>query len=231
MLDERTRHARALFDGIGPAYGWPADLLSFGQYGRWRRALVRSLGLSSTDEVLDVATGTGLIARDIQDEYRCRVIGADQSEGMLANARGVVPELTAADANRLPFADTRFDAVVFSYLLRYTADPPATLAELVRVLKPGGMFASVEFGVPRASLPRLGWRVHAQAVFPVATRAFGARWADVGAFLPGSIVDWIDEWPIERQARAWRDAGVEDVKVKQMFFGTGVLMKGRKRGG
>jgi hypothetical protein len=44
-------------------------------------------------------------------------------------------------------------------------------------------------------------------------------------------VDWIDEWPLERQARAWRDAGIEDVKVKQMFFGTGVLMKGRKHGG
>jgi demethylmenaquinone methyltransferase / 2-methoxy-6-polyprenyl-1,4-benzoquinol methylase len=231
MLDERTRHARALFDGIGPAYGWPADLLSFGQYGRWRRALVRSLGLSSRDEVLDVATGTGLIARDIRDQYRCRVIGADQSEGMLASARGVVPELTAADANRLPFADTRFDAVVFSYLLRYVADPPATLAELVRVLKPGGTFASVEFGIPRASLPRLGWRMHAQGVFPIATRAFGARWADVGSFLPGSIIDWIDEWPIERQARAWQDAGIGDVKVKRMFFGTGVLMKGRKYGG
>jgi demethylmenaquinone methyltransferase/2-methoxy-6-polyprenyl-1,4-benzoquinol methylase len=219
MLDERTRHARALFDGIAPAYGRPADVLSFGQYGRWRRALVRSLGLSSRDEVLDVATGTGLIARDIRNRYGCRVIGADQSEGMLASARGVVGELMAADANHLPFADTRFDAVVFSYLLRYVAHPPATLAELVRVLKPGG------------TLPRLGWRVHAQGVFPVASRAFGARWADVGTFLPGSIVDWIDEWPLERQARVWQDAGMEDVKIKQMFFGTGVLMKGHKHGG
>jgi demethylmenaquinone methyltransferase/2-methoxy-6-polyprenyl-1,4-benzoquinol methylase len=231
MLDERTRQARALFDGIAPAYGLPADVLSFGQYGRWRRALVRSLPLSSRDEVLDVATGTGLIARDITDTYGCRVIGADQSEGMLASARGVVPELTAAEADHLPFAGTRFDAVVFSYLLRYIADPPATLAELVRVLKPGGTLASVEFGVPRALLPRLGWRVHAQGVFPRATRAFGARWADVGTFLPGSIVDWIDHWPLERQARAWRDAGIDHVQVKQMFFGTGVLMKGRKRGG
>jgi demethylmenaquinone methyltransferase/2-methoxy-6-polyprenyl-1,4-benzoquinol methylase len=231
MLDERTRHARALFDGIAPAYGRPADVLSFGQYGRWRRALVRSLGLSARDEVLDVATGTGLIARDIRTEYGCRVIGADQSEGMLASARGVVGERAAADANHLPFADTRFDAVVFSYLLRYVADPPATLAELVRVLKPGGTLASVEFGVPRALLPRVGWRVHAQGVFPVASRAFGARWADVGSFLPGSIVDWIHEWPLERQARAWRDAGIEDVQIKQMFFGTGVLMKGHKRGG
>jgi len=231
MLDERTRHARALFDGIAPAYGGPADLLSFGQYGRWRRALVRSLGLSTRDEVLDVATGTGLIARDILRAYACRVVGADQSEGMLAKARDTVPELAAADANDLPFADARFDAVVFSYLLRYVVDPPATLAELVRVLKPGGTLASVEFGVPRALLPRIGWRVHALGVFPVATRAFGARWADVGSFLPRSIVDWMDEWPVERQARAWRSAGAADVQVKRMLFGTGVLMKGRKRGG
>jgi demethylmenaquinone methyltransferase/2-methoxy-6-polyprenyl-1,4-benzoquinol methylase len=231
MLDERTRHARALFDGISPAYGRPADLLSFGQYGRWRRALVRSLGLSSSDEVLDVATGTGLIARDIRDMYGCRVIGADQSEGMLASARRVVRERVGADANRLPFADARFDTVVFSYLLRYVNDPSRTLGELVRVLKPGGTLASVEFGVPRSPLPRIGWSFHARGVFPVATRAFGARWADVGTFLPGSIVEWIDEWPPERQARAWQDAGIEDVMIRQMFFGTGVLMKGRKRGG
>ncbi len=231
MLDERTRHARALFDGIAPAYGAPADLLSFGQYGRWRRALVRSLGLSPKEAVLDVATGTGLIARDMRRAYGCRVIGADQSEGMLAKARGRVPELAAADANALPFADARFDAVVFSYLLRYVSDPSETLVELARVLKPGGTLASVEFGVPRSPLPRIGWSVHARGVFPLATRAFGRRWSDVGSFLPKSIIEWDVEWPPERQAEAWRSAGIEDVQTKLMTFGTGVLMKGRKRGG
>ena len=231
MLDERTRHARALFEGISTAYAGPAELLSFGQYGRWRRALVRALALKESDAVLDVATGTGLIARDICARYSSRVVGADQSEAMMSQARGNVRELIAADANALPLGDARFDAVVFSYLFRYVKDPPATLAELVRVLKPGGTLASVEFGVPSALLPRLGWRAHAQGVMPLAARAFGTAWAETGDFLPNSIVSWMNEWPVERQARAWWDAGIEDVKIRLMTFGTAVLMKGRKRGG
>jgi len=136
MLDERTRHARALFGGIAPAYGTPAEILSFGQYGRWRRALVRSLGLRVSDIVLDVATGTGLIARDIEKRYGCRVVGVDQSMEMMGRAEGL-SDRVGADANALPFHDSRFDCLVFSYLFRYVADPSQSLRELVRLLKPG----------------------------------------------------------------------------------------------
>jgi demethylmenaquinone methyltransferase/2-methoxy-6-polyprenyl-1,4-benzoquinol methylase len=230
MLDERNRHARALFKGIAPAYGTPAEILSFGQYGRWRRALVRALGISSTDVVLDVATGTGLIAGDIIKRYGCRVVGVDQSLEMMGRANEL-SDRVGADANALPFRDSRFDALVFSYLFRYIADPPATMRELVRVLKPGGVIANVEFGVPPAVLPRIGWSIHTFGVFPTATRAFGREWADVGSFLPHSIVDWANEWPLERQVAMWEDAGITGIKTRRMTFGTGVLIKGRKRGG
>ena len=230
MLDERTRHARALFAGIAPAYGAPAEILSFGQYGRWRRALVRALGCASTDLVLDVATGTGLIARDIRRMYGCRVVGADQSLEMMGSAEEL-SDRVGADANALPFSDARFDLLVFSYLLRYVADPPQTLRELVRVLKPGGVIASVEFGVPPSPLPRIGWSVHALGVFPVATKVFGREWSHVGSFLPGSIVEWARDWPLERQVAMWEAAGIGDIKTRRMTFGTGVLIKGRKRGG
>ncbi len=230
MLDERTRHARALFGGIAPAYGTPAEILSFGQYGRWRRALVRGMGCSSTDLVLDVATGTGLIARDIEKRYGCRVVGVDQSMEMMGRAEGL-SDRVGADANALPFHESHFDCLVFSYLFRYVADPPHTLQELVRVLKPGGTLASVEFGVPPSPLPRIGWSVHALGVFPLATRAFGPEWVHVGAFLPHSIVDWANEWPLERQVDMWHAAGITEIKTRRMTFGTGVLIKGRKRGG
>jgi len=230
MLDERTRHARALFAGIAPAYGTPAEILSFGQYGRWRRALVRSLGISAGDLVLDVATGTGLIARDIVKRYGCRVVGVDQSTEMMGRAKGL-SDRVAGDANALPFDEARFDRLVFSYLLRYVKDPPETLRELVRVLKPGGTLASVEFGVPPSLLPRIGWSIHTLGVFPFATRAFGSEWADVGAFLPRSIVEWDNEWPLERQVAMWEQAGIVEIKTRRMTFGTGVLIKGRKRGG
>jgi len=230
MLDERTAHARALFDGVAPAYGTPAEIMSLGQYGRWRRALVRKLAPSPSDLVLDVATGTGLIARDIV-RTGARVIGVDQSEGMLANGRDIGSFLGAAEANHLPFSDSRFDLVVFSYLFRYVADPPATLAELVRVLKPGGMIGSVEFGVPESLLPRVGWNAFARGVMPQMSRGFGKAWHVVGDFLPDSIREWYRTWPASRQAAMWRDAGLEDVWVRKMLFGTAILMVGRKRGG
>jgi demethylmenaquinone methyltransferase/2-methoxy-6-polyprenyl-1,4-benzoquinol methylase len=230
MLDERTRYARALFDGVAPAYGSPAEALSFGQYGRWRRALVRKLAPSASDLVLDVATGTGLIARDIIRTSGARVVGVDQSEGMLAHgSSGAI--LAAGDANGLPFGDARFDILVFSYLFRYVAEPAATLAELVRVLKPGGSIGSVEFGVPSSLLPRIGWNAYARGVFPQMSRGFGQGWHEVGSFLPDSIVHWARTWPIERQIAAWSAAGLEDVSVRTMTFGTAVLMIGRKRGG
>jgi demethylmenaquinone methyltransferase/2-methoxy-6-polyprenyl-1,4-benzoquinol methylase len=230
MLDERTRHARALFAGIAPAYGTPAEILSFGQYGRWRRALVRALHMSSRDLVLDVATGTGLIAKDIEKEYGCRVVGVDQSTEMMGRATGL-SDRVAADANELPFNDSRFDCLVFSYLFRYVGDPSHTLRELVRVLKPGGVIASVEFGVPTWPLARMGWSVHTLGVFPMATKLFGREWADIGSFLPGSIVEWANEWPLERQVAMWEGAGIGEIKTRRMTFGTGVLIKGRKHGG
>jgi demethylmenaquinone methyltransferase/2-methoxy-6-polyprenyl-1,4-benzoquinol methylase len=229
MIDERTAHARALFKGIAPAYGTPAEILSFGQYGRWRRALVRSLHLSARDQVLDVATGTGLIARDIEKRYGCHVVGVDQSTEMMGRAEGL-SDRVGADANVLPFHDSHFAGLVFSYLFRYVADPAVTLRELVRVVKPGGVIASVEFGVPPSSLPRIGWNVHALGVFPLATRAFGSEWAHVGAFLPHSIVEWANEWPLERQVDMWQAAGIREISMRRMTFGTGVLIKGRKRG-
>ena len=101
--------------------------------------------------VLDVATGTGLVAQDVHARYGCRIVGIDQSPDMLVAARdrdGLFTGLVRGRAERLPFADGSFDHVSFTYLLRYVDDPPATLRELARVLRPGGRLATLEFGVP-----------------------------------------------------------------------------------
>src|SRR5205823_11327946 len=135
---------------------------------------------------------------------RCggRVVGVERSMEMMGGAKGL-SDRVGADANALPFDDARFDRLVFSYLFRYVADPAVTLRELIRVLRPGGVIASVEFGVPPLLLPRIGWSVHALGVFPLATRAFGREWAHVGSFLPHSIVEWEKDWPLERQVAMW----------------------------
>lgn len=227
MTGERSADARALFAGIAPAYDRPAAMLSFGEYGRWRRALVRSLAIPPGGSVLDVACGTGLIARDLERIAGARVTGLDQSLPMLAEGSG---RRVAGQAERLPFPDATFDGLTFSYLLRYVDDPAATLVEMARVLKPGGVMGSIEFGVPRAALPRLGWTIYARGVFPHVARLVSSGWARTGRFLPGSIMDLDASLPPETQALLWRDAGLADVRIERLTLGTGVLMTGRKHG-
>src|SRR5207245_472890 len=107
--------ARTLFAPLGPTYDRYSALLSFGQDPRWRRFLVSRLGVSAQDTVLDVATGTGLVAREIVRRFGCSVVAVDQSPEMLAVAgdrtRGLPITLVEARAEELPFADGQFAAL------------------------------------------------------------------------------------------------------------------------
>ncbi|MDH4103925.1 MAG: class I SAM-dependent methyltransferase, partial [Thermoleophilia bacterium] len=132
-----------------------------------------------------------------------------------------------ASASSLPFADDAFDHLTFTYLLRYVADPGATLVELARVVRPGGTVASLEFGVP-GGLARPLWEAYVRGVLPVAGRALRRGWAEVGDFLGGSIRSFWAEYPIERQLELWRAAGLHDLEVRRLSLGGGVVMWGRK---
>src|SRR4051794_16535302 len=145
--------AATLFAPLGPTYDRWGAVLSFGQDPRWRRFLVSHVDAGPTDTVLDVATGTAAVALELVRQKDCFVIGVDQSEGMLEAGRRRVAlaaatrkvRLQLGDARALPFDDAQFDALTFTYLLRYVDDPGATLRELVRVVKPGGTIAGLEF--------------------------------------------------------------------------------------
>jgi demethylmenaquinone methyltransferase/2-methoxy-6-polyprenyl-1,4-benzoquinol methylase len=176
--------------------------------------------------VLDVATGTGLVAGALHERYACRVVGLDQSADMLATARdrnGSFIGIVRARAEALPFPDASFDHVTFTYLLRYVDDPAATLRELARVLRPGGRLATLEFGVPRGPAYPLWW-LYTRAVLPLAGWVVSARWRDVGAFLGPSIESFYRRHPQERIDRYWRDAGLTDLRVRRMSLGGGTVM-------
>src|SRR5207237_4087942 len=176
--------APRVFSGIARTYDRVAAVLSFGQDPRWRRALVASVDAKPDDLVLDVATGTGLVAQDVHARYGCRIVGIDQSPDMLLAARdhdGLFTGLVRGRAERLPFADASFDHVTFTYLLRYVDDPPATLGELARVLRPGGRLATLEFSVPTGVLFPLWW-VYTHVGLRPAARPASAQWPEVGAF-------------------------------------------------
>jgi demethylmenaquinone methyltransferase / 2-methoxy-6-polyprenyl-1,4-benzoquinol methylase len=226
----RTRRALELFAPLGPTYDRYARLLSLGQDPRWRKFLVSRVEASPGDEVLDVATGTGAVARELLRQKGCVVVGVDQSPEMLAVAREHLPasvKLVEASAEQLPFDDAAFDALTVTYLLRYVEDPGATVTELARVVRPGGTIASLEFAVP-AGVWRPLWRAYVDLVLPAAGRLVSPGWLEVGRFLSGSIREFWRAYPLERQLELWRAAGIDDIRHRRLSLGGGIVIWGRR---
>jgi demethylmenaquinone methyltransferase/2-methoxy-6-polyprenyl-1,4-benzoquinol methylase len=222
--------ARALFAPLGPTYDRYAALLSFGQDPRWRRFLVSRVDAGPGDTVLDVATGTGAVARELIRQKGCRVVGVDVTPEMLAEARrrlGPDVRLVEASAESLPFPDASFDGLTFTYLLRYVEDPAATLRELARVVRPGGTIASLEFALPHG-LWRLLWELHVRTLLPAAGLAISPGWRRVGTFLGPSIRNHYRRLPEERLLQLWREAGIDDVRPRRLSLGGGIVVWGRK---
>jgi demethylmenaquinone methyltransferase / 2-methoxy-6-polyprenyl-1,4-benzoquinol methylase len=220
--------ARELFAPLGPTYDRVGAVLSLGQDPLWRRFLVSRLP-RDRGHVLDVATGTGLVASELV-RRGFTVTGVDQSTEMLSRARrrfGDRVELIEASAESLPFGDASFDHLTFTYLLRYVGDPGATLLELARVVRPGGIVASLEFGVP-GGLARAPWELYVRAGLPWSGRVLRNGWREVGDFLGGSIRTYWAEYPLERQLELWSAAGIDDVRARRLSLGGGVVIWGRR---
>lgn len=236
-LSARKRHALDLFAGLPAHYDRMGSVLSFGQDPRWRRALVQAIDPRPGQRVLDVATGTGQVAFELVRRGGCEVVGLDQCEEMLAGARVRLAEqpglaglvtFVAGEAERLPFADGEFDALTFTYLLRYVDDPEATMRELARVVRPGGRVGMVEFGVPEPAWLRRLWRLHTGAGLPLLGRLVSRPWLEVGRFLGPSI----EELHVRKPdlAAMWAAAGIDEVRERRMSFGAGIVMCGVRDG-
>jgi demethylmenaquinone methyltransferase / 2-methoxy-6-polyprenyl-1,4-benzoquinol methylase len=226
-----------LFSGLPRRYDLAGAVLSFGQDPRWRRMMVRQVTASAGDRVLDIATGTGMVAAALVRRYGCSVVGLDQSPEMLAGARAKLDadprlaeriELVRGEAEALPFADAEFDHLTFTYLLRYVDDPAATLGEVARVVRPGGRVACLEFMLPPNAIARSLWQLYTRAVMPVLGRLISSDWYEVGRFLGPSISDLYRRLPLDRQLELWREAGIDDVQARVMSFGGGVVIWGTR---
>ena len=233
--DRRNREARGIFDGIADSYEGPARLFSLFQYGRWRRSLVSRLRVAAGASVLDVCTGTGLVASEIARRNGCRVVGVDLSERMIEKAHRMAesPDAPGVDlvkgrAESLPFADHSFDAVVFTFLLRYVDDVPSTLRELARVLRPGGRMLSLEFFVPPNPALKALWLLHTRLALPMGTRYLSPGWRRVGAFLGPSISQFYRIYDVDDLRGMWAQAGVGNVQTRIHSFGGALIMWGEK---
>jgi demethylmenaquinone methyltransferase / 2-methoxy-6-polyprenyl-1,4-benzoquinol methylase len=232
-VSARTAHARQLFAPLGPDYDRLGSLLSFGQDPRWRRFLVSRVPDGAL-QVLDVATGTAAVAIELARRVPARqVVGIDQSPEMLATGRARVEraglasriELREGRAEELPFADASFDALTFTYLLRYVDDPAAQLRELARVVRPGGVVAMLEFGLPRGVWRPL-WELYVRGVLPAAGGIVGGRsWWDVGRFLGPSIRSFHERVPL---LDLWSDAGFADIRGRRLSVGGGLVVWGTR---
>ncbi len=242
-----TRFAQQLFQGLPRRYDLLAEALSFGQNGRWRGALVDSVVDGAIDgmagggpaRVLDVATGTAGVALQLARRTGAQVTGIDITEEMLRRGGTAVRReglqaqivLVAGQAERLPFADATFDALTFTYLFRYVADPRATLVELARVVRPGGTVASLEFHVPPQPLARGAWWLYTRVGLPALGALAGREWYRVGRFLGPSISAHYDRYSDAWTVDAWQRAGISDIGIRLMSLGGGVVMWGRRTDG
>ncbi len=221
-----------MFGSIASRYDLMSELLSYGRNRAWRRFLVSRMPPEAI--VLDVATGTASVALDLARTRGARVVGLDPSEPMLRRgARRVAKAglgdriaLTLGRAERLPFPDAAFEALTFTYLLRYVDDPGATLVELARVVRPGGVMAALEFGVPENRVWRAGWSLQTSLVLPAVGALASRAWRDAGRFLGRSVREFNLRYPPWRQAEMWREAGMRDVRVRPLTFGAGVVTWG-----
>lgn len=235
MDPERTQQARALFAGIAPEYDRMGAVLSLGQDPRWRRFLVSKVTAIPGSWVLDVASGTGLVARELVRK-NLRVVAFDQSPAMLRRGRNAAVAAGMGDrirhvlgqAQALPFADEAFDALTFTYLLRYVDDPGATLQELARVIRPGGVMASLEFHVPQDPWLHASWYAYTRGVLPLVGGAVSNAWFRTGRFLGPSITDFYRRYPLPVQVRMWQDAGIRRIRTKRMSMGAAVVTWGVK---
>jgi len=228
---ERSAYVQDMFGRIAERYNLMNRVMTFGQDMRWRRFVVKQAQLPQNGALLDLATGTGDIAFEAAETHPdAEVIGADFALPMMivgkGEPRGETISWAAADALNLPFPDMRFDAVVSGYLVRNVIDNPQTLAEQMRILKPGGRIVILDTSPPPNNILKPFIQMHLNFVIPLLGRLIGGQAAvDAYQYLPKSTQAF--KTPDELVALL-EDAGYQNVQYKTFMFGTMAVHWGEK---
>ncbi len=189
---------RAMFDRIARRYDLMNTILSLGRHGHWRRRAVRRMNLRADGRYLDVGCGTGDVAMEILRQCPgCGVVGVDPAEGMLDLGRRKLAAahlenraaLQVGDAMALPLEADSFDGAIAAFCLRNVTDRTACLAEMGRVVRPGGLVVILELTTPRGWLMRLGHRIYTRGLAPL-LGGIVARDRGAYRYLVDSVMDF-----------------------------------------
>lgn len=235
-VDSRKRndYVDGIFRRVAPRYDRLTRLLSFGQDQRWKETAVGLLPPSPrTARILDLATGTGAFPDLLRRAgHEAAVLGLDRNPAMIERARSKCAglkgvEFALGDLNALPVAAAAFDGVLVGYGLRYLDDLREGARAAFRALRPGGVFVSLDFG-----LPTRGWY---RSLCLAYLLLFGTIW---GLALHGRldtywhIVESLRAYPGQAAlVRALEEAGFESVVIAEQLGGISVLARAEKPGG
>ena len=216
-----------MFDEVSPRYDLINDVLTVGNDRLWRIATTKAIAPRKGMRILDLAAGTGTSSAALT-AHGAEVVAADFSEGMLAEGRkryadNPLIEFVWADAMALPFDDNSFGAAPLSYGLRNTSDPKQAIAEMRRVVKPGGRVVIAEFSTPPSAIVRAPYGFYGRHVLPRIAGAINRDAAEAYKYLNESI----EAWPAQEELASWlREAGLERVAYRNLTFGVVALHRG-----
>jgi demethylmenaquinone methyltransferase / 2-methoxy-6-polyprenyl-1,4-benzoquinol methylase len=224
-MNKQPDEVAGMFDDVAKHYDRMNNVLSAGNAVLWRAAMVRAVAPVAGERILDVAAGTGTSSVALA-RSGAEVIALDFSSGMVAEGRRKHKkiEFVEGDAEKLPFPDNQFDAVTISFGLRNVNEPKVALAEMYRVLKPGGRVVVCEFSKPPIAIFRAGYWAYLQYAMPIIADRMSSNPAAY-TYLAQSI----KEWPDQGQLSHWiRGVGFTRVAYRNLTGGIVALHRGLK---